>query len=647
MEQKRDELKKEEKQKSSMLEENYDEILDFDAIKEQDLSEIKKEKDDKTTEKEKTEEKKAEEKKEDSKAEEKKAEEKKKEDSKTEEKKIEEKKKDDSKAEEKEADHAKKDKNSKSSKPSSESKKLADIKAAEEKKQSEKQKEGAKEEKKKDATKDKKKSKKGIMIAFASFAGVLLIGYFVGVFYFFQHFYQAVTINGVNVSGTDKAYANQLLNDFYKNYQLNIALIDGTEEIIKAQDIAMEISLKDDLSTCIKGQNPFLWFVNYFKKFDFLMDADAKWDEQLLNSKYDSWKFFEQSNMEKPENAYVGVEDGKFVIVKEKNGSTLYVNQAKSAIEDTLSKVVPTVDLVEQDCYFLPEIKEDNEALKQELDSKNVYAENEIKLQLDDLLLEPGMELYEQVLEKKGNDYVISEAKVQKYVADLAKEYDTLGTDRQFTTSWSKRKILTHGEKFGYLMNQDETTKALTNALNAKRAATVEAIFDNKGYTLQGENDIGDTYIEVNLSEQHVYAYKNGRKIADGDCVSGCEAAGHGTCIGLYAIQNKLSPTVLRGEKKPVTKTVKKKVDGKTVEVKQTSYEYEYESPVTYWMQFNGGIGLHDAAGWRSAYGGSIYYYSGSHGCVNLPLSFAKELYSNFDVDTPVIVYFWDNANRK
>ena len=144
----------------------------------------------------------------------------------------------------------------------------------------------------------------------------------------------------------------------------------------------------------------------------------------------------------------------------------------------------------------------------------------------------------------------------------------------------------------------------------------------------------------MNLSEQHVYAYKDGKKIAEGDCVSGNESAGHGTCIGLYAIQAKLSPTVLRGEKKAVTKTVtKKNKKGKKVKVEKTTYEYEYESPVTYWMQFNGGIGLHDAAGWRSTYGGSIYYYSGSHGCVNLPLDFAKELYENFDVGTPVIVY--------
>jgi lipoprotein-anchoring transpeptidase ErfK/SrfK len=354
------------------------------------------------------------------------------------------------------------------------------------------------------------------------------------------------------------------------------------------------------------------------------------------------------SNMEKPQDAYVGVVDGKFAIVKEELGSTIDVEEFEKVVEDSLCSVTASVDMVEANCYSLPEVYEDDADLKAELDAKNEYAENEIKLQLDDLTLEPGMQLYEDVLEKKGDGYEVSQSKVAKYVKKLAEEYDTLDTERTFTTSWNNRQIKTYGSAFGYVMNQEETVKALKEALEKKQPATVEVVFDSKGYTLQGENDIGDSYIEVNLSEQHVYAYKDGKQVAEGDCVSGNESAGNGTCIGLYAVQDKLSPTVLRGEKKAVTKTVtKKNKKGKKVKVKETTYEYEYESPVTYWMQFNGGIGLHDAAGWRSTYGGSIYYYSGSHGCVNLPLDLAQTLYETFDVGTPVIVYFWDNENRK
>ena len=55
-------------------------------------------------------------------------------------------------------------------------------------------------------------------------------------------------------------------------------------------------------------------------------------------------------------------------------------------------------------------------------------------------------------------------------------------------------------------------------------------------------------------------------------------------------------------------------------------------------MPFNKGIGLHDAS-WRKTFGGQIYMTSGSHGCVNLPSSFAANLYSQVTVNTPVVVY--------
>ena len=64
---------------------------------------------------------------------------------------------------------------------------------------------------------------------------------------------------------------------------------------------------------------------------------------------------------------------------------------------------------------------------------------------------------------------------------------------------------------------------------------------------------------------------------------------------------------------------------------KQPNGKYEYESPVSYWMPFNKGIGLHDAS-WRSTFGRDIYINSGSHGCINLPTGFAGSLYSQIDV---------------
>ncbi len=495
--------------------------------------------------------------------------------------------------------------------------------------------------------KDSRKGKKIAGIILLTVVVLLAIVYAGGYIYFSGHFYPDVAINGVTASNMSKEQTKQKLDDFYTDYTLTMDTIDGKQLSVNGKDISMQITLHDEMNDCIRQQQPYLWFVNMFGHHDYTVGADAVWDEKALDTEYDSMKILDKKLMVAPKDAYVGVEDGKFKIVKEVLGSTIDTAAFKKAVENSLSTVQSVLNLKEAGCYKLPTVYEADEELQAEYEAKNAYGKNVIKLKLDDLTLEPGMELYNAVLEKKGENYQISKNLVKKYVESLAKEYDTMETERTFTTSFSSKKVKVFGSAFGYKMNQQETTDALYKALNAGKSATVEAVFESKGYTLQGENDIGKTYVEVNLSEQRVIAYKNGKKIAEGDCVSGKEATGDGTCIGLYAIQDKKSPTVLRGEKVQVTKYVTKKKKGKKVKVKQTSSEYEYESPVTFWLQFNGGIGLHDAAGWRSQYGGSIYYYSGSHGCVNLPYDLAETIYNNFEIGDPVVVYFWDNENRK
>ncbi len=493
-----------------------------------------------------------------------------------------------------------------------------------------------------------KSGKKGLGIAIGSIVCVLVIAYIAGFVYFSGHYYSDVTINGIAVSGMNAATAKNTLDQFYSNYSLALETIDNEKVMINGKDISIKIALHDDFKKCLKEQNPYIWFVNYFKRHEYRVSADATWNEDELQDVYKNMDILNKKKMEAPEDAYVGVEDGKFTIVKEVLGTTIKEKTFKTVVEENLKTVQSSVNLKDSDCYKLPEVYSDDKELAAELKALGKYADCNIKLQLDDLTLEPGMDLYENVLEKKGDSYELSEQKVKKYVAKLAEEYDTLGTDRTFTTSFDDKKVKVHGDAFGYKINQEETEAALIKALKAGKSTTVDVVFDEKGISLKGDNDIGDTYIEVNLSEQRVLGYKDGKLIAEGDCVSGKEAAGMGTCIGLYKIQDKLSPTVLRGEKVPVTKTeTKKNKKGKKVKKTTTTYEYSYESPVTYWIQFNGGIGLHDAAGWRSQYGGSIYYYSGSHGCVNLPLDLAKTLYQNFELGDPVIVYFWDNENRK
>ena len=104
----------------------------------------------------------------------------------------------------------------------------------------------------------------------------------------------------------------------------------------------------------------------------------------------------------------------------------------------------------------------------------------------------------------------------------------------------------------------------------------------------------------------------------DSDVVTGLSYQ-YPTPKGVYAIYAMQKNRILRGQQLP---------DG----------TFEYETPVSYWMPFYRGYGLHDAT-WRGAFGGTIYKTGGSHGCVNLPLDVAGRLYDVLEVDTPVIVF--------
>lgn len=129
--------------------------------------------------------------------------------------------------------------------------------------------------------------------------------------------------------------------------------------------------------------------------------------------------------------------------------------------------------------------------------------------------------------------------------------------------------------------------------------------------------NIGGTYVEIDIARQHVWLYQNGVCIMDTDCVTG-NKGNHDTREGYFFLTSKETDRILRGYNDNGT---------------------QYASHVDFWMPFDGGIGLHDAA-WRyGVFGGDIYLTNGSHGCVNLPRSAAEKIYNTIDFSTPIIVY--------
>ena len=119
-----------------------------------------------------------------------------------------------------------------------------------------------------------------------------------------------------------------------------------------------------------------------------------------------------------------------------------------------------------------------------------------------------------------------------------------------------------------------------------------------------------DNYkIVINIEEQKLRYYKKGQVIYETDIVSGQYDR---TPRGTFSVLDKKRNARLVGD--------------------------DYDTIVRYWMPFLGrSYGIHDAS-WRSRFGGTIYKYNGSHGCVNVSLKAAAELYDMVEVGTPVII---------
>ena len=212
--------------------------------------------------------------------------------------------------------------------------------------------------------------------------------------------------------------------------------------------------------------------------------------------------------------------------------------------------------------------------------------------------------------EQEDGNVAIDEQQAKAFVKELAEKYDTAYTTRTFHTTGGRDIQIAQGD-YGWRIDQEAETKHLLELLAAKQSATCEPIYAQTA-AVHAKNDWGTTYVEVSLTDQYLWLYKDGHCILESYFVSGNPTRGHATPKGIYGLTYKTRDATLSGE--------------------------GYDSKVKYWMPFNRNVGLHDAP-WRKTFGGQIHRNNGSHGCINLPPANAAKIYENVDKNTPVIVY--------
>ena len=467
-------------------------------------------------------------------------------------------------------------------------------------------------------TVETKKKHKALKIAGIIFAVVLVCTYVTVSVWFMFHYNYKTYINGNDYSFYTLDEVDQFIGEYISDYSLTLKLRDDSEYEIKPDDIGLVISPNVTAKKIISEQNGFLWPYYMCIRKDYELYYTADYDKNKLEELLKNCDFTQEENMQKPVDASVVIKDGKSTIIPENEGNYIDFSELCSIIDEALAKGDKVVDLDETDVYEKPGITSDSEEIVSEQARLEKILSMKVTYKIDEVSWELTSEDYgDWIINISADKIEFDKDKIHEYVQNMADRYDTYDVPRNFRTH-DGRTVTLDNTWYGWLIDVDSETDELYTVLEA--GESVERVPELDCYAAvyhDGGDDIGDTYIECDFGQQHIYVYVDGELVMDSDCVTGslANSGKFRTPGGVYTILYTKSPAVLVGD--------------------------DYETPVKYWMPFIGelGIGFHDAT-WRSAFGGDIYKSGGSHGCVNLPLSAAEQLFNIAYEGMPVVCYY-------
>ena len=431
-------------------------------------------------------------------------------------------------------------------------------------------------------------------------------------------FLPGTIVDGMDVTGKTAAEVEDAIMEQLKGYKLTINGREDLSESITGEEVGLYAEFDDTLAKAIAAQKPMEWGKYRFGKSVNEVNTDAliRYNDEMLGEAVDSLSCMDKENMREPQDAKISdYTSGGYTIIKEDEGTELLEDKVKEAVAAAVMSLAESVDLEEQGCYVSPSITSEDEALKAACETMNKYVGARITYQFGDKSETLSGDEIHNWLTVNGTRVGINEGKATEYVKKLAASYDTAYKAKSLKTSYGKTVSITGGS-YGYKINQAKEAATLVSLIKNGEQTSREPEYSQKGASRTG-SDYGNTYVEINLTAQHLYFYVKGKLVVQSDFVSGNAAKGWSTPAGAYSITYKQRNATLKGQ--------------------------GYATPVSYWMPFNGGIGLHDA-NWRKTFGGTIYKTNGSHGCVNLPPAVAKTIYENISAGDPVLCYHLDGT---
>ncbi len=461
--------------------------------------------------------------------------------------------------------------------------------------------------------KRKKKSTGKLVITW-----LVLLGFFSCLatgFYFFVgniSFLRGTTVNGQNISGKTIGGAVKLLSKCYEDKKLTIVENDTIVYQIKLSELGYNVDeekLKKLIRQELEAQKDEVFL-------QFLEDKTIEMEIPFLGKAEKIESQIKEENLKgeriESQNAELVLKDGTYSIQPEVYGTKIKEEElqklVKQQIEDNMYYEGDIQINLTKDLYYAPEITSDT--LEHKMVSYNKYCKSEIIHTFGNQKEVLGWETIQDWLLLDDNTVKLDETKVEEYVDALRRRYNTIYVNRSIVTT-NGNTIQLPSNDYGYRIDRAKEIEQLIADITSNTTVEREPIYSHKGFHRDGRDDVLGCYIEIDLTAQHIWLYKDYKLVVESDIVTG-DPSYQETQTGAFPIAFKKSPSVLSGE--------------------------TWNTEVKYWMPFHDGQGLHDAT-WRNKFGGEIYKTNGSHGCVNLPYHVAEKIYNTIEAGYPIFLY--------
>lgn len=435
--------------------------------------------------------------------------------------------------------------------------------------------------------------------------------------------YPGVSVAGHDLSWFTRAQAMKVLREVSPESTITIKS-DGKVFVLKSSELGASYDLPATVNMAYQvGREQFWPLVAVLRSngvgqlgFAYHLDGD-KFSAKVSN--------ITSSVGRNPVNATLVVKDGQLEVVPPQAGVKInanhlsrLLNQALTSAKDQVATINPAITPAD----IQVDSTKPAQAQARSLMSKKITLRYEGRTFEPDAATIGHWLVFETVQERGRKAYLqtkVDSAQIKGYMQSLANQINKAPKNKSISVRDGVSSVEQEG-KDGLAVNQDDAAKVLSTAMQDPQNATVYDIktttLPYKTVTNYSQGIDQDRYIEVNLSKQKMWVYDKHQVVFTSSITSGAAGAGFGTVTGTFSIYAKERNRYLNGR----------------------PYGWDYNVFVKYWMPFYGSYGLHDAS-WRSSFGGSDYYYGGSHGCVNMPEAAAAFLYSWADVGTTVWVH--------